>query len=134
MAFDTIDLRPVYLVSLEAISSMGNITILKIGFNLACGIENGTTLVVDVVPLNNNNDTSMSQRQIHDITDKIIEEQFFRPQQVFLTFMNITTGLDYTVQARLLNSEGDIIGAEFHMNISVPSGTHAICYTSNIYT
>lgn len=116
MAFNITDLRPVHLASFEAINSTGNVIVLKIGFNLACDIKNGTTLVVDVISLNN---TSARQRQILNFTDKITEE-LFQPQQIFLCFLNIAAGFEYSVQARLLNSEGDIIGTEFHTIISVP--------------
>ena len=92
------------------------------GLTLACDIESGATCVVDIFPQNNNTHSKMSQRQIHNITDEDNEENLFHPQQVFLTFLNLTEGLEYMVQARLLSSEGDMIGQEFQTIISIPFG------------
>ena len=108
-----------YLASF-AINRTGSITTINMGLNLACDIESGATCIVDIMPQNNITRLNMSQRQIH-ITDEDDEETLFRPQQVFLTF-NITEGLEYMVQARLLSSKGDMIGQGFQTIISVPFG------------
>ena len=71
---------------------------------------------MDIIPLNNNSHST--HRQIHNITD---EGDLFHPPQVILTFTDIMTGLDYMVQAHLLNSEGVIIGPESQTVISVVS-------------
>ena len=110
-----------YLASF-AINRTGNITTLKMGLTLACDIESGATCIVDIIPQNNNTHSKMSQRQIHNITDEDDEENLFRPQQVFLTFLNLTEGIEYMVQAHLLSSEGDMIGQEFQTIISIPFG------------
>ena len=115
------DIRPVYLASFT-INRTGNITTLNMGLNLACDIESGATCIVDIIQQNNITRLNMSQRQTHNITDEDDEETLFRPQQVFLTFLNITEGLEYMVQARLLSSEGDMIGQGFQTIISVPFG------------
>ena len=109
-----------YLASF-AINRTGNITTLNMGLNLACDIESGATCIVDIIPQNNTH-SNMSQRQIHNITDED-EENLFRPRQIFLNFLNITAGLEYMVEARLLSSEGDMIGQGFQIIISVPFGT-----------
>ena len=94
------------------------------GLNLACGIESGAICILDIIPQNNDTNSNTSQRQIHNITesDDDVERNLFRPQQLFLTFLNITEGLEYAVQARLLSSEGNMIGAGFQTIISVPFG------------
>ena len=116
------DIRPVYL-ALFAINSTGNITTLEMELNLACDIESGATCIVDITPQNNNTHSNMSQRQIHNITNEDVGGNLFHPQQVFLTFLNVTEGLEYMIQARLLSSEEDMIGPEFQTIISVPFGT-----------
>ena len=116
------DIRPVYLASF-AINSTRNITILEMGLNLACDIESGASCIVNITPQNNNTHSNMSQGQIHNITDEDVGGNLFSPQQVFLTFLNVTEGLEYIVQARLRRSEGDMIGPEFQTIISVPFGT-----------
>ena len=90
-------------------------------FNLACDIESGATCTVEIMPLNNNTNANTSQRQIHNITDNN-GKNLFRSQQAILTFLNIAQGLDYTVQAYLLSSEGRMIGSEFQTLISIPFG------------
>ena len=117
------DIRPVYLASFDI--STGNITVLNMEFNLACDIESGATCTVEIMPLNNNTNANMSQRQIHNITDNN-GKNLFRSQQAILTFLNITQGLDYTVQAYLLSSEGRMIGSEFQTLISIPFGMYMI--------
>ena len=113
-----IDIRPVYLDSFKTINSTGNVTTLQIMFNLACGIESATC-VVDVIPLKNNSNLNTTHIQMHNITD---EDNLFHPQQVILTFPNIMVGLEYTVHAHLLSSDGDVIGPEFQTLIDVPFG------------
>ena len=117
------DIRPVYLASFEVNNSTGNVTTLEIAFNLSCNIEREVTYIVYIIPLNNNIHSNANQTQIHNITNEDIgEENLFHPRQVLLTFSNIMRGLEHTVQAQLLNSERDMIGPEFQMNISIPFG------------
>ena len=114
------DIRPVYLASFD-INSTGNITALNMEFNLACDIESGATCTVEIIPLDTNTNSHMSQRQIHNITEDN-GKNLFHSQQIISTFLNITEGLNYTVQAYLLSSEGDMIGSEFQTLISIPFG------------
>ena len=116
------DIRPAYLASFEVDNSTGNVTTLEITFNLSCDVESGITYIMDIIPLNNIH-SNTSQTQIHNITNEDIgEKNLFRPRQVLLSFSNIVRGLEYTVQARLFNSERDMIGPDFKMNISIPFG------------
>ena len=116
------DIRPVYLASFEVHNSTGNVTTLEITFNLSCDVESGVTYIMDIILLNSIH-SNTSQTQIRNNTNEDIgEEDLFHPRQVLLTFSNIIRGLEYTVQARLLNSERDMIGPEFQTNISIPFG------------
>ena len=109
-----------YLASFEAVSSKRNVTTLRIGVNLSCGIQSGATCIVDIIPVDNNNNAS--HRQIYNITEENNDKNMFNPKQVFLNFINIIRRNEYILQARLLSSEGDMIGPEFHTTIGVPFG------------
>jgi len=111
----------VYLASFEAVSSKGNVTTLRIGLNLSCGIQIGAICVVDITLLDNN--ANKHYRQMYNITEENYDKNImFNQQQVFLNFINIIRGNEYMLQACLLSSEGDMIGPEFHTTIGVPFG------------
>ena len=117
------DIRPVYLASFEASNSTGNVTTLKMVFNLSCGIESGATCIVDVIPVNSTHSTSHSQT--HNITEG---DDLFHPQQIFLTFFNVTQGIEYTINARIQSSQGNVIGTEFNTIITAPFGGKLATY------
>ena len=113
-------MSPIYLASYEAVNVTGIRTILRLGFQLACGLED---VVMCVVNITNNNVRFPVSSLTHEITnDTDNRSNLFDPTKVFLNFPNITMGTDYFVHVQLLNSEGRLIGPEHQriINVGVP--------------
>ena len=112
-------MSPIYLASYEAVNVTGIRTILRLGFQLACGLED---MAMCVVSIRNINVRFPVSSITHEITNTDNRSNSFDPTKVFLNFPNIMMGTDYFIHARLLNSEGMFIGPEHQriINVGVP--------------
>ena len=113
-------MSPIYLASYEAVNVTGILTILRLGFQLACGLEDVAMCVVNIRNINVSFPVSSISHEITNDTDN--RSNSFNPTKVFLNFPNISMGTDYFIRARLLNSEGTLIGPEHQriINVGVP--------------
>ena len=110
-------MSPIYLASYEAVNITGIRTILRLGFQLACGLEDVVMCVVNIRNINASFPVSSITHEITNNTDN--RSNSFDPPKVFLNFPNIMMGTDYFVHARLLNSERTLIGPEHQRIINV---------------
>ncbi|XP_065897249.1 uncharacterized protein [Dysidea avara] len=116
---------PIYLASYEAVNVTGILTILRLGFQLACGLEDVAMCVVNIRNINVSFPVSSISHEITNDTDN--RSNSFNPTKVFLNFPNISMGTDYFIRARLLNSEGTLIGPEHQriINVGVPRSSES---------
>jgi len=106
---------PIYLVSYETFDvTAGILTTLKLRFQLACRTEDLVMFCVNISASNSSLFFTQSGEILKDDND------LFEASEMFVTFLNIRLGMEYSVHAHLLASDGALVGVQHQRIINVP--------------